>query len=425
MVEFIMERGSELTSEVLSDLIKKHRSTIPDYKKLKDMYEGNHDILSQKNKADFKPDNRLVVNFAKYIVDTLNGYFCGTPIKVSHEDKAVNEYLELVDSYNDQDDNNAELSKICSIYGHGYELIYADEEAQIGITYLDPTECFIVYDESIRRRPLFAVRYYKNTDGKLVGSFSDETSITYFEEGNKGFVFEAPEAHNFNGVPLIEYVENAEKKGAFESVATLINAFNKTISEKANDVDYFSDAYLVILGAFLEEEDLKSIKDNRIINFEGTDAEKITVNFLQKPDADQTQENLLERLQSLIFQIAMVANISDKNFGEASGVALKYKLQPMENVAMMKERKFTSGMNRRYKLIASFPGSGMKPDDWIKIKMYYTRSIPANWVEEATVAASLSGIVSKETQLSVLSVVDNAADELAKMEAESGQMGRE
>ena len=64
--------------------------------------------------------NPNAVNFAKYITDTMNGFFIGIPIKVlCDEDKRVAEYVEFLDSYNDQDDNNAELSKLCDIYGKG------------------------------------------------------------------------------------------------------------------------------------------------------------------------------------------------------------------------------------------------------------------------------------------------------------------
>ena len=69
-------------------------------------------------------------------------------------------------------------------------------------------------------------------------------------------------------------------------------------------------------------------------------------NFSRRPNGDTTQENLINRLEKLIFQICMVANISDENFGASSGIALKYKLQAMSNLAKTKERKFTSGMNR-------------------------------------------------------------------------------
>ena len=50
---------------------------------------------------------------------------------------------------------------------------------------------------------------------------------------------------------------------------TMINEYNEAISEKANDdVAYFADAYLKILGAKLTKEELASLRDNRIINFD-------------------------------------------------------------------------------------------------------------------------------------------------------------
>ena len=47
----------------------------------------------------------------------------------------------------------------------------------------------------------------------------------------------------------------------------MIDAYNKAISEKANDVDYFADAYLKVLGAKLGTNGVKQIRDNRIVNF--------------------------------------------------------------------------------------------------------------------------------------------------------------
>lgn len=411
---FIVPSDTKMTKDLLNELIQKHKSFNIDYLVYKQLYEGSHAILRQKQKEQYKPDNRLVVNFAKYIVDTFNGYFIGVSVQTSHENKQVSNYLELLDGYNDQDDNNAELSKICSIYGHGYELIFNDENAEIGITYLTPLEAFIVYDDSIRQKPLFAVRYFYNKDGVLEGSYSDASDITYFKDGEKGLEIGESDSHPFDGVPMIEYIENEERQSLLASVVTLINAFNKAISEKANDVEYFADAYLKILGAELDDETLKSLRDTRIINLKDTDAQQLIVEFLQKPDADATQEHLLDRLEDLIFRTAMVANISDESFGTASGIALRYRLQAMDNLAKTKERKFMSGMNRRYKLIASYPASKIGPKDWIGIKYKFTRNLPANLLEESQIAGNLAGIVSEETQVGVLSIVENPQKEIEK-----------
>ncbi|MFR9064201.1 MAG: phage portal protein [[Clostridium] scindens] len=143
------------------------------------MYDGLPHIL-QEPKPKWKPDNRIAVNFAKYIVDTMNGFFIGIPIKITSDDEKVNEYVEMLDQYNDQDDNNAELSKLCDIFGKGYEMYYTDEESNICITYVSPMEAFMIYDDSVLERPRYFVRTYKDSDNVLHGSVSDDTYAVFY-----------------------------------------------------------------------------------------------------------------------------------------------------------------------------------------------------------------------------------------------------
>lgn len=410
----------ELTDAKLSRFIARHAAeSMFRYKQLQDAYETDFPIFHEKPKPEWKPDNRIAVNFAKYIVDTMNGYFIGNPIKIIVDggEETIEKYIEFLDQYNDQDDNNAELSKICSIYGKGYEMYYNDEDGNVGIIYLDPTEAFMIYDDSVLKRERYFVRLYRDEDNVLHGSVSDQEKVRWFTIKGKIVWNEQEQLHYFNGVPATEYRENKECQGIFEPVMSIINAFNKAISEKANDVDYFADAYLKIIGTLLDEDELKHIRSDRVINFDG-DGESVIVDFLQKPNGDTTQENLLDRLQNLIFLIAMVANISDENFGTSSGIAMAYKLQGMSNLRKTKERKFTSGMNRRYKLIFSNPGNAMKKDDWVKLHYKFTPNVPANLLEESQIAQNLSGVVSQETQLGVLSVVDNPRTEIERIDKE-------
>ncbi len=409
-----------LTDDKLMEFIRKHDAECAfRLQKLWDAYMTDYPIFHEKEKPAWKPDNRIAVNFAKYIVDTMNGFFLGNPIKISVDGEADNikKYVEFLDQYNDQDDNNAELSKLCSIFGNGYEMYYVDPIGNVGITYLSPMDGFMIYDDSVLQRERYFVRLYIDDDQVLHGSVSDDEFVQWFTIKGKLVRDEEKKKHGFDGVPATEYVENRERIGIFEPVLTMINAYNKAISEKANDVDYFADAYLKVLGAYLDKDDVKSIRDDRIINFDG-EADKLNVDFLQKPDGDTTQEHLIDRLEKLIFHISMVANISDENFGTSSGIAMKYKLQAMHNLEKTKERKFTSGMNRRYRLIFSNPVSGMKNEDWVKLHYKFTPNIPANVLEETEIAGNLDGIVSQETQLGTLSIVDNVQAEIDKLKEE-------
>ena len=93
----------------------------------------------------------------------------------------------------------------------------------------------------------------------------------------------------------------------------------------------------------------------------------------------------------------------------------------MQNQAAFEERKFTIAL--RYsldtllgvgKIIGSADTNEMKKDLMFK----FDRNIPLNTADEAQTASTLNGIVSKETQLSVLSIVDDPKAEIKRMQDE-------
>lgn len=410
--DYRLPNDVDITPEILGQFITENKKRAESrYKKLSDAYETNYEIFGQSPKEAWKPDNRIAVNFAKYIVDTMNGFFMGVPVKVTSDDDKVSNYINKFDAYNDLDDQNAELAKMCDIYGKAYEMYYVDPAGEVCVVLLNPAESFMIYDDSILRRRRAFVRVYVDADNVTRGSISDAHSVRYFT-AEPSVEFEGEEhVHGFQGVPAVEYVENKEQQGLFEPVLSMIDAYNKAVSEKANDVDYFADAYLKILGAKIDDPELQWIRNNRVINFEGTDTDKLIVEFLGRPSGDETQEHLLDRLKQEIFTVAMVADLTDESFGTSSGIALKYKLLAMNNLRAAKERKFRAGMTQRYKTVFSNPASGMPPKAWVTIRAKFTPNFPSNTEEEAEIAAKLAGIVSKETQLSTLSIVDDVEAE--------------
>lgn len=417
---FTLPRNTDITLPLLAEFLEKHRREVDNrYRLLKDAYESDHEILHAPAKPAYKPDNRIVVNFPKYITDTFNGFFIGNPIKISSDDEAVSAYAEYLDQYNDQDDNNAELAKLMDIYGDGYEMYYTDENSELCMTYLSPIDAFMIYDDSIVERPMYFVRRYTDRLNTEYGSISNNYGVRNFQVTGGLRWLDDWTPHYFDGVPATEYIENAERQGIFEPILSMANAYNKAISEKANDCDYFADAYLKILGAEVDPEGIRFIRDNRVINFTGENSENLVAEFMDKPSSDTTQENLLDRLERLIYQVSMVANISDESFGNSSGISLKYKLQAMSNLAKVKERKFVSGMNRRYKMLFGHPASKVPADSWMQLRYTFTQNVPANLAEEAQIAAQMEGIVSHETQLRVISAVDNVKEELERIEAEN------
>ncbi|HFI0342896.1 TPA: phage portal protein [Streptococcus suis] len=413
----------EVTPELVSDAVELHRSKLlKDYFENEDMYMSNHSILKGGPKDPWKPDNRLVINYAKYIVDTFSGYQIGVPVKVTHDDTAVADFIDNFRKLNDMEDTEFELAKIADIFGHAFLYVYQDEDRNTRTTYNSPVNMLIVYDNSIQEKPLFAVRYAFD-EGASTGYgqviTTSEIIDATFQLGG-GVTFQEHIPHIYGRLPVVELIENEERQGIFDSVKSLINALNKAASEKANDVDYFADAYLKVVGVELDGDMAGQIRENRIFNLwkNGSDGPLPDVGFLEKPNSDTTQENLITLLKESIFAVSMVANLSEEDFGNASGTALAFKLQAMDNLAKMKDRKMQSAFNRLYEIVFNVPMASVPSDGWSGITYQFTRNVPRNVLEEAQIVAQLSGQVSNATKLSVLSIVDNPQDELDKMAEE-------
>lgn len=420
---FRYPRDRELTAEKLNSfIVKNDRFTQSKYKKLQDAYEGKYKIFTLPKKPAWKPDNRLAVNFAAYITDTFSGYVQGVPAKVTSDDPGV---AERVSETNENIGFAEQLStavEAALIYGRSYLMLYEDEQGDIGLASTDPTESFIIYDDGIRQRPLYFVRTYYDVDRRRHGSISDGYgTIRYFDFG-AGLTWTGEESHGFAGVPAVEISTSTIRQGIFEGVLNLIDAFNKMLSEKANDVDAFADAYLKILGADIDEKTMVKLRSNRVISLKGKGARDVVVDFLARPSADGTQENLLNRLYELIFVTSMVVNISDDKFATASGIALRYKMQPMTNMAGRFNARLTKSLRQLYKLIGSDPVSDMNPDDYKQIQIKYTLNLPANLLDEAQTAGAMSGITSRRTQLQVLSIVPDPDAEMEQIEKETYDM---
>lgn len=414
------ETAGGLTMTVIDEYIRKHEYRMPRYKYLENLYKGFHDVYRQPEKPDWKPDNRLAVNFPKYVTDTFLGFAYGIPIKKSHPDETVDTAIKEFERDNEITDHEYELAKKCCVYGHAWEYLYQDENARTKMVACTPKEVFTVYDDTVQNRALFAVRYgYHENGATRYGEAMTREEILVFDNGN----IKERRQNPYGRIPVIEWRLNTERIGLYEEAAGLVEAFNHTIGEKANDVDAFAEAYLAVLGAELDEDGIYKIRDNRVINLYGTDdAKDILVQFLQKPTADGTQENLLDRLEQLIYRTSMVSNISDETFGSAtSGTALAFKLLPMSNLAAGFDRKVEKSLRKRYKLFCSLPTNVSDQDAWRDIKIQTSRNLPKNVQEEAQTAAQLEGVVSKETQLSVLSIVSDPKGEIERMEREQNQ----
>ena len=417
---FIYPRGEELSISDLLRFIGKNQELAKEYQHNLKMYEGNHDILHNVKRA-FGPDNRLVANLPHYIVDTYNGFFTGIPPKITLEDKASNVMLQQWNDENSFQDKLSEISKQADIYGRSLAFVYQDEDSNTRIAFSSPATSFMIYDDTVARQPLAFVRYWKDNDEQQVGIVYYADKIVPFI--NSKFTEEKPNLYGL--VPAVEFYGNEERQGVFDNVKTLIDELDRVLSQKANQVEYFDNAYLKVLGVNLDQDgDGKPDADligNQMIYSPDADAANADVEFISKPDGDNMQEHIIDRLVSMIYQISMVANLNDEAFaGNSSGVALQYKLLPMRNMAANKERKFTQALRKLYRIV--FSAGAVLPDSqkdaWRDLDFDFKRNLPEDLSNDASIAQQLQGLVSHETLLKILPFVDDPKAELKRIKNE-------
>lgn len=414
----------ELTIEDIEGYITRFRLERDRMQKLKDYYLGKHDILNREDKKDTAPDNRLVNAFPKYITDMHVGYFVGQPILYSandlksEEDDALLEKLMEIYKYNDEQEENLELAKMCSIMGKAYELMWVDDDANVRFNYIDPTEMFVIYDMSIEKKILYAVRFYEYDDAGIKTRYVevyDNKTVRYYE-GVGGLKLAKEKPHYYGDVPVILYENNKEQLGDFEPAMTLIDSYDLSASNTLNDMEQFTDAYLVLVNMLgTDDEDVKKLRDDRVLLIDDNGDAK----WLIKDVNDAWVENYKNRTQRDIHKFSYTPDMTDENFGSnLSGVSLSYKLLAMEQLRSNKERKFKKGLQRRIELICNFLKITNKELTYTGIDMQFNNTLPTNVLEMAQIVSTLLPVLSKETLIEQLPFVENAKEELEKKEAE-------
>ena len=432
-----------IDEKLVERLIKKHAKLVEFYTNMDKYYKGKHDIVAPNN-SEYNKTIEVISNRTKYIVDIYNGYFLGSPIKIKCDDESLLTELETVDRINQANQVNRVISKNMAKYGHAFDLVFNDEEANVNYTYLDNKEVIYVYDNTILERPLFAVHYTNSKDFATEKSYITGTVYTKNErisfDDKRGRVFFGDRFNNpFNEVQITEYIENDERIGAIEPLASLQDGYNQGLSDKATANSYFADCYLKIVGVDLDTEDyteledehnikesnqlIADLKEERIIYIPRVqDGAQPQIEFLSKPSNDTGEENLLDRIKDDMHTISHIPDFKNLSFSNTSAEAIRLAMWDLDNVCMEKEDNFKEGLHRRYKLI-SIGKNNVKLVDTntdFEIDFIFTRNIPQNVTAELDNAIKARTFLSQETVLEMIpSVVPDVQSEIKRIEDEA------
>ena len=419
---YTIAKDTKITNQLLNDVIAYNEAEKSRHIHLKRYYLGKHDILDR-NKDSILINNKVMVNHAKYIVDTNIGYLLGNPVDYQvgkdEEGKFLYDIQPILDAYKKQtiNDLDSELAKDIAIFGKQYEYVYANSEAEPRSCEINNQNAIIVYDDTVEHNKLFGLIYRPIFEGKNFKHWDiiylDDKEEVHYTSTTKALTKVGErKKHAFGKVPLIEYKNNPEQLGDFEPVISLIDAYNLLQSDRVNDKEQLVDAILCMYGVDFDEEQRTQLKSSRMLANLPEDSK---IEYLTKSLQEGDVDILRKVIENDIHKISMTPNMSDENFvGNSSGVAIRYKLLAFEQNIKNKERYMEKGLMERFELYNNFlvKMSKMQEVPTEEVDTVFKRNLPSNDFEISQMINNLSDYVCTETLISQLSFIKDASEEV-------------
>ncbi len=407
----IREKG--ISEELLQKIIQKHitnsQFNYDLYKRYMAVTEGVEIFERQPRFEEEKPINNKVNNdFFGEIVDFKVGYFAGKPIGYGYSstdeaeettggEEAVKKATKTITDFvtrNNMFGVDMETTKFASIYGYAGRLFYIEEGT--GAERVMPVhgyETIILSDTDISE-PECAVRYYSETDisgnESWTAVFYDKTYMHTFK-GQLGALKKQgePQEHCFDFCPLQGIANNKECMGDAERVIALIDAYDKTVSDNANEIESFAHAYMVFRQLIDEPTMQKAQQTGSFYVPNVGNADRDPIYWLTKNINDGYTEHHLDRVEDNIYRFSKTPNLSDEHFGESSGVALKFKLHGLEVKCAQFQAKMMDANKYMWKLLASsWAKKGIHVDP-LQCTESYERNFPLDHLSNAQAAQAL------------------------------------
>ena len=414
----VRKHRHELSYGEVRELIQLHTKNQNRMTRLLEEYKGNNaEISNMERKAEGKADNRISHAFPYLISST----FCGLMNKKPNIICELQEVVDDVLKYNDADKVNTSILTDMSVWGNSVEQYYLDKKGNIRFKRIDARDVIIVKDITIEADTFLVIKHWK-VDGlgeekmEFVELYYEDKVIRYFENKDGEVSNVTEESLFFGDIPFTVYKNNELMLGDFERILPIVGAYNKYQSEVLNGTQDITNSLMIISGATLSDEQLKQVKSMRVLADENSIDAKMVYNEVQFNEA------YLSQLRKDIFALSGCVDLTGENVGNLSGSALKQRLVNMLYIASVKAHYLKEGYLRRIELILNIHAltNNINVDEIIKNTEI---TINYNTLEDSTemlnLVQGLDGIVSKETQLSLLGdIIVSVEDEIDKLAKE-------
>lgn len=379
-------------------------------------------------------DNRTSHNFHQLITDEKVAYMFTYPVLFDLNNEEINQKITEILG----DDFKSESAYLCTNATNNkvaWLHYWIDENNKFQYATIETEQCIPIFDGKLKKSLIGFYRYYPIYEEDISGKTKEYIIFEYWDKkhcekykfrGNltgTGLTYMPEEyeefEHIFEDVPFIEFKNNRNMISDLKKYKDLIDIYDKVMSGYANDLEDIQQLIYILenYGGENLKEFLGDLKRYKAIKTESTAAgAKGGVSTLQIEIPVEARNSILEILKKQIYESGQALQQDNENFGNASGVALKFFYRKLELKAGLTQVEFEKGFNKLIRVIMKF----LKIADWDKkvITQTWTRNMISNDLENAQIAVESKDIISDETIVKNHPWVENAETEMEKIKTQ-------
>ena len=350
-----------------------HAENRRDIDYLKNYRSGVQPILQKEKPIRPEINNMVVMNHAQMITRNIIGYFLGTPIQyIQNGDTTKKEQIDQLNrwvSYEDKASVDKEIGELQSICGTAYRIIYSDEamfsdEVPFEDKALDPSNTFVVYENTIAEKPLAGVHYYTLLDekGNATGThlyvYTDFGVYEIIAKGmmgqfnsNNEYTFKE---YNVGGIPIIEYPNNRWRTGDWELCIGLMDAINELHSGRLDDIDQVVQSLLVFINADLDGERYEEMRQYGVISLKNNTGQQSSVSTVQTTLDQAGMNSFAQELEGMLYALIGIPDRNNRSGGggdTGQAVELRDGWADLEIIARNKELEFKKSEKQALRII--------------------------------------------------------------------------
>lgn len=429
--------------EVVKKLIKKHVSAhsglITDTQTAERYYRNKNDILNKPASTDEvgnplrNADNRISNNFHGLLVNQKASYlFTAPPLFDVGNDNTNKRIAETLG------DNYPKVCKdLCinaSNSGIAWLHYWINASGQFKYAVIDSKQVIPIWSTQLEKELLGVFRTYTqidedtgdtydiyeywNNEGcqsfRKLTSTSIETGLTIypmftsFPDGETNSI-----EHSFGQVPFIPFMNNNIVENDLANIKGHSDTYDKVFSGFVNDLEDIQEIIFVLSGYSGTELNgfLNDIKKYKAIKLDEYGEGSSGVNALTIDIPVEARKELLDITRRAIFEKGQGVDPQPEQFGNASGVALKFMYSLLELKAGLLETEFRLGFGDFIRAICQYLRADCKT-----IIQTWTRTAITNDTEISDICKGSVGIISEKSILANHPFVENVQTEIKEIE---------